>query len=114
MTATELLVREVVVVPPVAEPDFEAARQILPQRVEEERSRLDENSPAGTRGVMPTLFSEALRLKQVRELERHAAEVLVKLDIEPFSHESVRAYMTAKLVGRASRRPSFHGHCRQL
>jgi len=97
MTATATLVREKVVVPPESEPDFARAARILPRRIAEEKERV-RNSSAGMTGIMPTLFSEALRLKQMRDLERRAAEVLVRLDIEPFSAECVNAYAKAKLA----------------
>lgn len=97
MTVTATLVREKVIVPPEPEPDFAQAARILPRRIAEEEERV-RNSSAGTTGVMPTLFSEALRLKQMRDLERRAAEVLVRLDIESFSAESVNVYAKVKLA----------------
>lgn len=93
MTATATLVRTAVTVPEEPEFDFEEARRMLPRRIE----KMQKNPPE-IPAPLPTLYSEVLRLQKMHSLERRAVQVLVGLDIEPYTPESVQAYMDAKLA----------------
>ncbi|MEK7537064.1 MAG: hypothetical protein AAB584_01280 [Patescibacteria group bacterium] len=95
MTVTATLVRTAVLVPEEPELDLAEAQRILPRRIEEAREAAERNHATT---VMPTLYSEALRLQAVSSLERRASGVLKELDIEPFTPESVNAYVEAKLA----------------